>query len=58
MTNEETIIDLLRDIRALLQKQVAPIVALEIEQLTKATPEQRKAHNKEVLRQAKLRGRQ
>ena len=55
MSNEETIISLLTDIRALLQKQVAPIVSLEIEQLAKATPDQRKAHNKAILKAAKNR---
>ena len=51
---EQAMIEELRAIRRLLERQTAPIVAEEVRQLFTATPEQRKAHNKDVL----ARGRQ
>lgn len=51
---EIAVLEELRAIRRLLERQVQPIVNEEVRQLITATPEQRKAHNKEVL----ARGRQ
>lgn len=53
MASEQVIIELLTEIRDLLSRQTAPIVALEAEQLAKANPTQRKAHNKAILARAK-----
>lgn len=49
MTESQQIISLLTDIRALLQRQAAPIVALEIEQLAKASIEDQKAASKATV---------
>lgn len=46
-------IELLTEIRDLLAKLAGPVVALEAEQMAKATPEQRRANNKKVLAEAK-----
>lgn len=51
MKSHEAMVELLTEIRDLLAKLAGPVVALESEQLAKATPGQRKAHNKAVLAQ-------
>lgn len=52
---EKAVLEELRGIRRLLERQVQPLVNEEVRQLITATPEQRKAHNKNVLARAKQR---
>lgn len=51
---EKIMIAELRVIRPLVEQQVQPIIKEEMRQLITATPEQRKAHNKEVIARAKV----
>lgn len=52
---EQAMIEELRAIRRLLERQTAPVVAEEVRQLLTASPESRKAHNKDVLARARQR---
>lgn len=48
-------IEELRLIRQLLERQAAPVVQEQVRQLLTASPEQVKAHNKDVLARARSR---
>ncbi|KAB0665630.1 hypothetical protein F6V25_07870 [Oryzomonas japonica] len=52
---EQAMIEELRAIRALLERQVAPVVQEEVRQLLTASDDARKAHNRDVLARARQR---
>lgn len=54
---EQSMIEELRLIRQLLERQAAPVVQEQVRQLLTASPEQVKAHNRDVLARARQRAR-